>query len=53
MAKGNLFPNAKKSIYRHMEKAIVASTGEMNLVVEVTYPEKAQTRINEDHHRIK
>lgn len=42
MAKGNLFPNAKKSIYRHMEKAIV-----------VTYPEKAQTRINEDHHRIK
>ena len=32
---------------------MVASTGEINLVVEVTDPEKARTRIKEDHHRIK
>lgn len=36
-----------------MKKAMVASTGEINLVLEITYPEKAQTRIKEDHHRIK
>ena len=37
--------DAKASIYQHMKKDMVASTGEINLVVEVTDPEKSQKRI--------
>ena len=46
--KGNLFTRCnKKSIYRHNNQAMVAASGEINMVVEVIDLEKAQKIIKE------